>query len=346
MPKIIDQSIDVTTYLENKSFIDFYNERKKILILRNTGGLGDIFMHRMIFEDFKLLMPDCHITFACPPKYFNAVSDHPFIDEIIDCKNVKYCSKKQPLIKFITGYGEVYDTSFICNRYEMKMSPYCYKHRCDIWAEDAPSIAPRLVNQEGELPICGLKLTNHNMHFTISDEEKQWAKDFLRTDDRKIIIFAPVSAMNSKNMEPHQIQPVIDALSKDYKVYALHDLPIPQYNIPSISCANIRQFIALLNEVDCVISVDTAAFHCAGGLGKPTLAIFGWADGKVYSKYYPRVVLVQKHREDNPEWTCGPCYKFTSCCKVPETVSRKPCITEITSDMIMEGFYKLRDKYW
>lgn len=30
---------------------DFYNKRNKILVQRSCGGLGDIPMHRMMFED-------------------------------------------------------------------------------------------------------------------------------------------------------------------------------------------------------------------------------------------------------------------------------------------------------
>jgi ADP-heptose:LPS heptosyltransferase len=291
---------------KDPDFYEYYQRRKKVLVRRNLGGLGDIFMHRMIFEDFKLLMPDCHLTFACPKQYFQAVSDHPYIDDIIDCKTIENEDE----------FGIVYDTSWICNEYELKMAPYCIKHRSDIWAEH-----------------CGVTLTNHNMHFRLTEEEKDWAKKLVKG---KSVLICPVSAMNNKNLDPSQIQPVIDVLSKDYHVFSIHNHKLPNYNIQCITDINIRQFISIIDKVDYVISVDTAAFHCAGGLGKPTVVIFGWADGKVYSKYYPRVELVQKHRDYTPDWTCGPCYKFTECPKCNKP--RKPCITEITADMILEKF--------
>jgi ADP-heptose:LPS heptosyltransferase len=315
MPKIKYHKV-----VPDPSLDDYCNKRKKILILRNAGGLGDIFMHRMIFEDFKLLLPDCHITFACPPEYFEAVSDHPYIDELIDWKKVN-----------INDYGVHYDTSFICNKYELEHAPNCDKHRCDIWAEH-----------------CGVELQRHNMHFILSDEEKEWARSFIKEINpkgQKTVLIAPISAMDNKNMTPEQIIPVVDVLSKEYCVFGLHDFPLNLYNLSSMIGANQRHFISLIDASDYVITVDTAAFHCAGGLGKPTVAIFGWADGLVYSKYYKNVSLVQKHKNYTPDWTCGPCYNFTTCCKVPnQMISKKPCITEITPEMILDGFEKLKNR--
>ena len=62
------------------SLKEFYDKRENILICRNVGGLGDILMHRMLFEDFKLAMPNCKVHFACPAHFHIVVKDHPFID--------------------------------------------------------------------------------------------------------------------------------------------------------------------------------------------------------------------------------------------------------------------------
>jgi ADP-heptose:LPS heptosyltransferase len=92
-----------------------------------------------------------------------------------------------------------------------------------------------------------------------------------------------------------------------------------------------------MSLADYVISVDTSAFHLAGGLKKPLMGIFTFADGKVYGKYF-NFVLVQKHR-DNGNWDCGPCYNFSICPKSPLKV--KPCLTELKYDDFMIGIQKL-----
>lgn len=278
-------------------------------------------MHRMIFEDFKDLMPNCQLTFACPYEFHQAVIDHPFLDRVIDLPQIT-----------MEEWGVMYDTSHACNRYELLTAPNCDKHRSDIWAEH-----------------CGVTLKKHNMHFCLSEQEKLWAREFIGSmnpDGKRTVLVAPRSAMSNKNLEPHQIDPVIEQISGEYCVFGIHNIGLDNYGFKFITGTNIRQLISLINESDYVITVDTSVCHCAGGLGKPLVAIFAWADGLTYGKYYPRMVLVQKHRNLDPSWDCGPCYKFPNCCKCPDpTVLRKPCITEITSEMILDGFNKMVSIY-
>ena len=70
------------------SIREFYENRNKILIIRDTGGMGDILIHRMIFEDFKRIMPDAEIHFACPTRYHSILQDHPYIDKLLNSREV------------------------------------------------------------------------------------------------------------------------------------------------------------------------------------------------------------------------------------------------------------------
>lgn len=318
MVKIIG---DARAKKRNYTLREIYDKRKCALIRRNHGGLGDILMHRMIFEDFKLLIPDLKITFACPVVYHEALQDHPFIDYLTDCKTVN----DEDFVLF-------YNTTSICSRYELRVAPYGDKHRSDIWAEH-----------------CGVKLTRHDMHIKLTPEERQWARNKLKElnpEGKPTVLVAPISAMMGKNLDVSQGQPVIDELIKrGYYVFIMHTTSVPQFNAPCLHGISIRNWMSIIKEVNFVISVDTSTYHCAGGLGKPVVAVFAWADGKVYGRYFPSQELVQKHREDDPTWTCGPCYNFGDCVKLPGPAIRKPCITEITSEDILNGFDRLVNRY-
>lgn len=297
--------------LKHFSINEFFEKRNKILIIRNIGGLGDIFMHRMIFEDFKLLMPDAEIHFCCPEYYHDAIKDHPYIDKILDYKNVNK-----------NDYIVSYNTTTVCGRTEMKYAPLSGPNRSDIWANH-----------------CGLDLTCHNMHIQLTEEEKQEGKKIIesvRDCSGPCMLISPVSAMKSKNIIESQLVGLVEESRKiGLFPVCVHNTPIEacyKNNIPIIIESKIRNWMAIINQADYVVSVDTAAFHCAGGMGKPLVGIFAWSDGQVYGKYYD-FFLVQKHRNLDPNWTCGPCYMWGNCPKSDQ--NPKPCLTEITTEMIM-----------
>lgn len=295
---------------------EFNKIKNNILIIRELGGLGDILMHRMIFEDFKKLMPESKLIFACPPWYHEAVDDHPYIDEIVDCRTID-CSK----------YIISYDTTDVCGKYESRIAPFSDKHRSDIWAEH-----------------CGVKLNNHNMHIKINDEIKEKSKKLLLNynNKRKVsVALCPISAMIIKNLMQEQIRYVVNNLrERDVFVYSVHKTPISileEMNVPVFTGLSIKEWMGMLDAADYVISVDSAAFHFAGGTEKPVMGIFTFVDGKVYSKYYKNSITVQKHRDDG--WDCGPCYIWGNCPKTEHIF--KPCLTEISEKMLDDGINKL-----
>ena len=291
---------------------EFHTKRNQVLIYRNIGGLGDMLMHRMVFEDFKKLNPEMDIIFACPPRYFDAVKDHPYIDKLEDSSTVNS-----------QDYVVSYNTTSCCSRYETAVAPLADKHRSDIWAGH-----------------CGVELQNHNMHIKLSQEELDYgATEIAKLTDQTSVALCPVSAMPSKNLLDHQIEIAVNHLrKKGLFVFSLHTEPIKslaKLNVPVLCNRKIREWMGILSATDYVVSVDTAAFHYAGGTGKPVVGIFTWADGYVYGQFYDTKTIVQLHRNTHPDWKCGPCYKWPDC---PFTTKpEKPCLTKITAQMIENG---------
>lgn len=298
---------------------EFYDKRKKILIQRACGGLGDILMHRMIFEDFKKLMPNSEIHFSCPKQYHDAVIDHPFIDKVLDC-NETNCH----------DYIVHYNTTTACGRWEMTMAPLSGKHRSDIWANH-----------------CGVNLTCHDMHIQISKEENMQGREIIdkhRNRSGKTVLLAPISAMHNKNLSDELMAEVCSGLhDKGYFVVGMHSMPIYgllKKDIPTIHGICLRKWLSVINNADYVISVDTSHFHAAGGMHKPTVGVFTFVNGKTYSSYYPTVEFVQ-----------GPCplkysgcYDWGKCPKIKED-PKIPCCSGLTAKSILISFDKLVSKF-
>ena len=101
------------------------------------------------------------------------------------------------------------------------------------------------------------------------------------------------------------------------------------------------KLLGFINACDYIVSVDTAQFHAAGGLKKPLVGIYTFADGDVYGRYY-QFELVQKHRK-NGDWDCGPCYAWANCSVTKDMP--KPCLEELSVDLIMDGVDRMFEKW-
>lgn len=302
---------------------EYYQKRNKILILRKTGGLGDILMHTMMFEGFHRTMPGIELSFACPLKYHQAVEGNPYLTELVDSEILQ--------VENFSKYGMVYDTTRACCQYEEGLAPFSGKHRSDIWANH-----------------CGVILTKHEIYINLDEKHAQFGRDKLaklNPENKPVLLLAPVSAMATKNLNKVQLKCIINWLkNKDLFVCGVHTHEIPELKelgIKTIVNLSIKEWIGVVNAADYVVSCDTSTFHLAGGLKKPLVGIFTFADGKVYGKYFD-FVLVQKHR-DNGDWNCGPCYAWCAC-PVLKKGSVKPCLTQITPEMIIDGIKKMLEK--
>ena len=296
---------------KNLTLRDFYTKRNKILIWMKLGGLGDVLYQRMIFEDFKDLIPEADFTFACPEAYIDAAIDHPDLKEVISSNNV---NTDDYLINYNTCVT-------MAHNYESINAP-CEENRADVWAK-----------------LCGVNLKKHNMKFNLKQDLKEKCKKEITKENKKTIIFAPTSAMISKSLLQHQIDTIVEC-TKDYNLIAIHSREIPELKKHNIQVINtsIKKWMCYISAADYVISVDSAAFHMAGGLGKEVLGIFTWADGYACGKHYPNAKYIQLHRK-NGNWDCGPCFKFEDCKKSNKCI--KPCLTEITKEMIEDGVKRL-----
>ena len=315
MANVIRKKIPKFKKEKNISLRDFWEKRNQILIKRDVYAIGDYFMHRMLFEDIKKLNSELIIHFACQPKYFDCLKDHLYLDKLVDCNTVDSAD-----------YVVDYDTSTACTRYEDALGPLAIMHRSDIWANH-----------------CGFELQSHNMHIKISPESAAMASQTLanfKQEGKPIVLFCPHSANRDKDISTDQIRFLANYLKeKNCVVFSMNHFEPPllrELNIPVLTNLAHTDLVALVHAADYVVTVDTAFYHIAGGLGKPLLGIFGYIDGKVYGKYY-QSEFIQKHR-DNGDWDCGPCgYHHGRCPKPMTHPFLQRCLTDITPEMICDG---------
>ena len=254
-------------------------QSNKLLFIRSIPALGDVLMHRMIFDDIKKACPNYELHFAVKKELIPAAIDHPYIDKVLDVEKVNH-----------SDYLVCFNNDHCCTDYEERIAPNSGMHRSDIWAEN-----------------CGLQLTHHNMHDRISEEEREEAEIILnkyRYKDGKIILVSPISYRSPmRQLLPHQMKWIVNELGGLCPI-GLHSADIPELGIPVITKLNIRQLMAVVSCASGVVSIDTGIFHLASGLGIPLLGIFTNASGEVYGRYYNCEIIQHcKH----------PCYLWQKC---------------------------------
>lgn len=289
---------------------DFVKINKKILILRSAGGYGDILNMRMMFEDLKKQMPDFNFDWAVPYPYFAAAKHHPFVNKVVHSADYDE-----------NDYLAVYNCTHSCVKYEWAKGKDNDKNRSDIWANS-----------------IGFELTNHNMWLPDYSSHHPKIIETLKSigwdGTKKLVLFAPRSAISTKNLT-YQQSLFIKNLTKDHFLFILHSAPILDLinlNIPTITAFELEECMACTQFVDYVITTDTGHMHCAGGYKKPTVAIFCYTNGKNICKYYETIKVVQKHSDDYPGY-CGPCNNYGTCSVAPK-LKIKPCLTDVTNEMI------------
>ena len=302
------------------SIPEFLKNHNKLCIYRSVGGLGDILAMRMIFEDIKILYPDLEITWAVPFRYFAAAAKHPFVDNLIHLDQYKR-----------ENFGNFFDITTCCGRYESLYKRNKLKNRSDIWAEH-----------------FGLVLQNHNMFAPSYKEKSEYVFERLKEigwdGKKKLIPFAPRSAISLKNMTYEQCKAVKE-MTQDFFLFGLHTAPIIELlelKIPGIYNFTLEEALACVENAYALICTDTGFMHAAGGYNVPTLATFSFVDGPTYCKYYPSVQVVQIHADEVDNW-CGPCYDYPQCPYMSKEAV-KPCQYEITSKMLQENWEKLLNR--
>lgn len=302
------------------SLRDFSERRNRILFWMPLGGLGDVFIQRMLFWDVKRVYPEAEIHFAVLDNYRAVVSDHPMLSGV-------HCAKTVELSHFMMHYKTCI---YVANKYENAHGLSCALNRSDIWGL-----------------YCGIELQRHDMQFSLDASllrECRYELDAMKNaPGAPTVLFAPVSAVRTKTLLPDQISEVVEA-TRCANLVGSHSRPVKELEsagVPGVYGCNLRKWMHFIAAADYVISVDSAAFHVAGGLRKPLVGIFTFANGKTYGKHYD-FVLVQRHFDDG-DWECGPCYDYKSCIRTRDDL--KPCLTTLTDGRISGAVRQMFERW-
>jgi len=168
--------------------------------------------------------------------------------------------------------------------------------------------------------------------------------------DQKIIFFHAQSRWSFKEIPVKTSSEVVDSLiKKNYQIILSGSKSDYKKNMEIynqckykplvLNSSSLQETTCAMEISDFVLSVDSMTLHMASALKKPTIAIFGPTDDKVWRPYKTKFEILALDKNYSSKFRCRPCLN-AGC----EGSKVSECLTEMPSKLITEKTLKFIKK--
>ena len=192
--------------------------------------------------------------------------------------------------------------------------------------------------------ICGLTtkdLVIQKPIIVLSEKEKDFAKNLLKNYKNTIAI--SWHAVGSNRTYPYnKVIQLIDLLKERGYFPIIVDTHIADFKNKCLDLTgklNLRQYFAIINAVDYVITTDTGTLHVAGAFDKETIALFGPIKAEWRTSTYKNVISIQS------PVSCSPCMdgQFIAPNKrLCQSLNNNYCMDQINPELIISKLKQLK----
>lgn len=302
-----------------------------VLILR-AGGIGDHVMLLPALAAFRLFLPkDVKVWLSTQKEKHPLFYSNPAIDKLLPLPlSLDNLLKADFIIDFSGSIDDGDFNSLNMTDYYIKVLGLDKK----ISSDKRPSIHTN--------PKCTVKIRS------AVNEKKE--KDF----SHPLVILQWKSSNPLRDLPPEKLLCLTETFPEIQFIIpiSLHQ-DKPGYNFTQIyknkiidisdGIASLEDYIALFEICDGVVSTDTAAYHLAQALKKPSLTLFGPILSDLRLRYYRNAYAIDA---DYTGRTCrAPCglHKVKTCCPEAETLNAiyAPCLLSIDQTTLIGAFKQM-----
>ena len=283
----------------------FYDKKgKKILILK-LGAMGDVVRGTTILTSLKEKYgQDSHITWVIEESSKEILYNNPYVDRILPYNNETALILQQEKFDVLLSLEVAPPSTLIANLIDSKEKygfyfdkdghPSAYNKGAAGYLETVFSnkLSKNCKKSHQEMLFNNVELEYHKQDYVLSleDYEKDYASKIIHDKKRKLagINVGSGGRWVSKMWHPDLIIEFIKKIHKDYDVILLggkreEDLlkkiedSIKKKGISTLKNNpgnSVREFMAVIDACDLIITGDTMALHLAIGLKKKTIALF------------------------------------------------------------------------
>ncbi len=289
----------------------------KILLIK-PRGIGDIVLSTIILDDLKKTFPSAEIHYLTETFAKDALANNPLVSKVHTMGKTEFVLKvaarlrkeKYDMIIDLWSNPRSAQITFLTHaKYRVGFSYRGRKYAYNILGTSEKGEHHAAEHNLELLKALGIEITSKRIHFYVSEEDNDWAKQFIRTNlpfGKKIVGIIPSGGWPSKRCDASKWVEICNAIKEKYDVIFLilwgpgdeADAEFIKNNLgheavltPEIK---IGMLSALIKNCDLVIANDSGPMHIAAALGVPTLGIFGPTNPKAHGPYSPNSDYVIK----------------------------------------------------
>ena len=290
--------------------------RRRILITRAMGGIGDLLMMTPGIHELKRRHPGREIHLAIPRRYFPVFEGNADVT-LVDIESDRLDAREyRRWLNF---------TDCPAARVESRTAPKVRRGRIEIFARSL-GLSPLAVHRMKKRP-----------RYTVLPEERVFQQHFWeahRLGQRKVVGVQLRSDEVYRDF-PH-MRRLVARLARAYDVILFDAEPITGYDERSVVLAAglpMRSAFALASACDAIVAPDSSFVHLAAALDRPCVALFGPIDGALRTRHYPRCRTLDL----KATLGCAPCWRNDEIpCRLTGMRS-SVCMSDISIESIVQA---------
>lgn len=313
--------------------------KKRIVCIRQLGGIGDVLMMSCVYRGLKEKYPRSKIQLLTGRVYLSgALVDvaerNPFIDEVhivepydgttLRTKEVwnKYYGQCPDIddTPMLTKADLVIDLNTACVDFEWvagRVKGGIKKPRYQIWCEKA-----------------GVVPSTYAPVYVMTDKDKAFAEDYWAKKNwtGKTVVGVGVAACDSRRTlgigHVHAICKKVEELGYTPVVI---DATFNFDDFEAMNGLRISEVMAVVAKMNAVVSPDTGLLHMAGTVKTPVVGLFGPTDQAMRMGMYMGSAV-----DSSKMVECAPCWYDYPCLKSHNTNEHYRCVKKIDAGVVAE----------
>ena len=259
-----------------------------ILILRDDNKIGDMVITTILFREIKKQYPNIKIHVLCGKTNQIIIKDNPYVDKIFICNDnffqniFVYKQIRKEKIDLVIDFLlfrprptqllklRIINSNFflgLCkdgyNIYDLSLNvDYNSKHISKIYCEILKTLNIQNINTKYDI--------------FLNNKYKDYAKSVMEQyKSTKKIFFNTHSASSYKTLSYNNVCKIIKLLKKEnFKVILNSRYNIKDSDIIVLKKDDFRYILAVIEETDIVLTVDTSIVHVCNAFNKKMVSIY------------------------------------------------------------------------